>query len=53
MEETKLGEIQDDPRYTDKQCKEFRKRIKKLNDELKLKQESTDLLKGDLKNPKL
>ena len=50
MEETKLGEIQDDPRYTDKQCEEFRKRIEKLNDELKLRQENIDLLKGDLKN---
>ena len=50
MEEIKLGEIQDDPRYTKKQHKELRKRLDKLNDELATRQESTDLLKGRLKN---
>ena len=41
MEKIKLGEIQDDPRYTKKQHEELRKRLDKLND---------DLLKGRLKN---
>ena len=50
MEKIKLGEIQDDPRYTKKQCEELRKRLDKLNDELKVRQESIDLLKGRLKN---
>ena len=50
MEKIKLGEIQDDPRYTKKQCEEFRKRLDKLNDELKVRQESINLLKGRLKN---
>ena len=50
MEKIKLGEIQDDPRYTKKQHEELRKRLDKLNDELKLRQESIDLLKGRLKN---
>ena len=50
MEKIKLGEIQDDPRYTKKQHEEFRKRLDKLNDELKVRQESIDLLKGRLKN---
>ena len=50
MEQIKLGEIQDDPRYTKKQHEEFRKRLDKLNDELKVRQESIDLLKGRLKN---
>ena len=50
MEKIKLGEIQDDPRYTKKQHKELRKRLDKLNDELKVRQESIDLLKGRLKN---
>ena len=50
IEKIKLGEIQDDPRYTKKQCKELRKRLDKLNDELKVRQESIDLLKGRLKN---
>ena len=50
MEKIKLGEIQDDPRYTKKQHKELRKRLNKLNDELKVRQESINLLKGRLKN---
>ena len=50
MEKIKLGEIQDDPRKTKKQREELRKRIDKLNDELKVRQESIDLLKGRLKN---
>ena len=50
MEKIKLGEIQDDPRYTKKQREELRKRLDKLNDELKVRQESIDLLKGRLRN---
>ena len=50
MEKIKLGEIQDDPRYTKKQHEDFRKRLDKLNDELKVRQESIDLLKGRLKS---
>ena len=50
MEKIKLGEIQDDPRYTKKQHEELSKRLDKLNDELKVRQESIDLLKGRLKN---
>ena len=50
MEKIKLGEIQDDPRYTKKQHEELRKRLDKLNDELKVRQESIDLLKDRLKN---
>ena len=50
MEMIKLGEIQDDPRYIKKQHKELRKRLDKLNDELKVRQESIDLLKGRLRN---
>ena len=50
MEKIKLGEIQDDPRYTKKQHEELRKRLDKLNDELKVRQESIDLLKGRLRN---
>ena len=49
-EKIKLGEIQDDPRYTKKQHEELRKRLDELNDELKVRQESIDLLKGRLKN---
>ena len=50
MEKIKLGEIQDDPGYTKKQHEELRKRLDKLNDELKVRQESVDLLKGRLEN---
>ena len=50
MGKIKLGEMQDDPRYTIKQHEELRKRLDKLNDELKVRQESIDLLKGRLKN---
>ena len=50
MEKIKLRETQDDPRYTKKQHEELRKRLDKLNDELKVRQESINLLKGRLKN---
>ena len=50
LERIKLGEIQNDPRYTKKQHEELRKRLDKLNDELKVRQESIDLLKGRLRN---
>ena len=50
IEKIKLGEIQDDPRYTKKQHEELRKRPDKLNDELKVRQEFINLLKGRLKN---
>ena len=50
MEKIKLGEIQDDPRYTKKQHEELRKRLDKLNDELNVRQESINLLKGRLRN---
>ena len=49
-EKIKLGEIQDDQRYTEKQHEELRKRLNKLNDELATRQESIDLLKGRLKS---
>ena len=50
MEKIKLGEIQDNPRYTKKQHEELIKRLDKLNDELKVRQESIYLLKGRLRN---
>ena len=50
MEKIKLGEIQDDPIYTKKQQEELRKRLYKLNDELKVRQKSISLLKARLKN---
>ena len=50
MEKIKLGEIQGDPRSTKKQHEELIKRLDKLNDELKVRQESIDLLKGRLRN---
>ena len=50
MEKIKLGEIKDYPSYTKKQHKELIKRLDKLNDELKVRQESIDLLKGRLRN---
>ena len=50
MEKIKLGEIQDDPRYTKKQHEELRERLDKLNDELKVRQESVNLLKDRLRN---
>ena len=50
MEKIKLGEIQENPRYTKKQHEELGKRLDKLNDELKVRQESIDLLKGRLKS---
>ena len=50
MEKIKLGETQDDPRYTKKRLEELRKRLDKLNDELKVRQEFINLLKGRLSN---
>ena len=50
MEKIKLGEIQDDPRYAKKQHEELIKRLDKLNDELKVRQESIYLLKGRLRD---
>ena len=50
MEKIKLGEIQNDLRYTKKQHEEFGKRLDELNDELKVRQESINLLKGRLKS---
>ena len=50
IEKIKLGEIQDNPRYTKKQHKELRKRLDKMNDELATRQESIELLKGRLKS---
>ena len=50
MKKIKLGEIQDDPRYTKKQHEELRKKLHKLNDELATRQESINLLKGRLKS---
>ena len=50
MEKIKLREIQDNKRYTNKQCEELRKRLDKLNNKLEIRQESIDLLKGRLKN---
>ena len=50
MEKIKLGEIQDNPRYTKKQREELRKRLDKLNAELKVRQESIDLLRSRLRN---
>ena len=49
-EKGKLAEIENRPDYTDVQCEEIRKRIERLNDELKTKQEHIDILKGDLTN---
>ena len=50
MEQIKLGEIQDDPRYTKNNTKSSEKRLDKLKDELKVRQESINLLKGRLKS---
>ena len=49
-EKGKLAGIENHPDYTDVQRKEFRNRIKELNDDLKVRQEHIDLLKGDLSN---
>ena len=44
----KLAEIENSQEYGDDQCEEIRNRIKRLNDELKARQEHIDLLKGEL-----
>ena len=49
-EKCKLEEIRDNPEYDDGIREDIRKRIEKYNDELKTRQESTDLLKGRLKD---
>ena len=47
----KLEEFQEHPRvFGDDQHKEVENRIKRLSDELKVRQESIDLLKGKLVN---
>ena len=46
----KLAEIENHSDYSDAQREEFRERIKRLNDELKVRQEHIDLLKDDLTN---
>ena len=50
-EHCKLKEFREYPGvYDDEMREEITKRIDKLNDELKVRQESIDLLKGRLKN---
>ena len=50
-EECKLEEFREYPGvYGDDQLEEIRNRISKLNDELKVRQEHIDLLKGELMN---
>ena len=49
-ERRKLAEIENDSSYTDDQREEIRERIRQLNDELNIRQESIDLLKGRLSN---
>ena len=49
-ERRKLAEIENDTSYTDDQREEIRERIRRLNDELNIRQESIDLLKGRLSN---
>ena len=49
-EKRKLEEIQDNPEYDDGIREDIRKRIEKYNDELLVRQESIDLLKGKLKD---
>ena len=49
-EKRKLEEIRDNPEYDDGIRKDIRKRISKLNDDLSARQESTDLLRGRLKD---
>ena len=49
-ERRKLAEIENDSSYTDDQREEIRERIRRLNDELNIRQESIDLLKGRLSN---
>ena len=49
-ENRKLEEIRDNPEYDDGIRDDIRNRIERLNDDLKTKQESIDVLKGKLKN---
>ena len=50
QEKRKLEKIRDNPEYDDGIREDIRKRIKRYNDDLKVRQESTDLLKGRLTN---
>ena len=50
-ENHKLEEFREHPGvYDDDQCEEVENRIKRLSKDLKVRQESIDLLKGRLKN---
>ena len=49
-ERRKLAKIENDSSYTDDQREEIRERIRGLNDELNIRQESIGLLKGRLSN---
>ena len=49
-EKNKLAETENDSSYTEEQREEIRERIRRLNDELNVRQESIDLLRGKLKN---
>ena len=49
-ENRKLEEIRDNPEYDDGIRNDIRNRIGRLNDDLKVREESIDLLKGRLKN---
>ena len=49
-EKRKLEKIRDNPEYDDGIRNDIRNRIERLNDDLKLRGESIDLLKGRLKN---
>ena len=49
-EKCKLEEIRDNPEYDDGIREDIRCRIAKLNDDLPIRQESIDLLKGRLTN---
>ena len=49
-EKCKLEEIQDNPKYDDGIREDIRHRTDKLNDDLSVRQESSDLHKGRLTN---
>ena len=49
-EKRKLEEIRDNPEYDDGIRNDIRNRIERLNNDLKVREESIDLLKGRLKN---
>ena len=49
-EKRKLVDIQDNPEYDDGIREDIRRRIAKINDDLTVRQESIDLLKGRLKD---